>query len=72
VQTDDGGVDWPSLTARDIFLRAAPREGETVVFGHSMFATPFLAPGKIGINSGAGRGGLLTALELPKLIFHHA
>jgi serine/threonine protein phosphatase 1 len=72
VKTAKDGEILPLLNAREAFLHAAPREGETVVFGHSMFATPFLAPGKIGIDSGAGRGGLLTALELPNRVFHHA
>jgi serine/threonine protein phosphatase 1 len=72
VQTGPGGEALPSLTTRDTFLRTPPREGETVVFGHSLFAAPFRAPGKIGINTGAGRGGFLTSLELPDVVFHHA
>ena len=32
----------------------------------------YIAPGLIGIDTGAGRGGLLTAVELPAGRFHHA
>lgn len=72
VQPGPEGLDLPSLTARGIFLRAEPREGETVVFGHSGFSTPLLAPGRIGLDTQADQGGPLTALELPGPIFHHA
>lgn len=46
--------------------------GETLVFGHVPLETPLVLPGLIGIDTGAGRGGVLTALELPELRFHHA
>lgn len=61
-----------SLTVRDMFLTCAPDGPETVVFGHTGFDTPFVAPGKIGVDTGAWQGNLLTALELPALVFHHA
>jgi serine/threonine protein phosphatase 1 len=72
VQTGPQGEELASLTTRDAFLRAPARGGEVVVFGHSVFAAPLRSPGRIGIDTGAGRGGLLTALELPDVIFHHA
>jgi serine/threonine protein phosphatase 1 len=72
VQTGPQGEERPSLTTRDAFLRAAGRSRDVVVFGHTVFAAPLLAPGRIGIDTGAGRGGLLTAVELPELVFHHA
>ncbi len=60
------------LTMRGTFL-SDPWEGdETVVFGHTSFLTPFVAPGKIGIDTGAVRGNLLTAVELPAVRFYHA
>lgn len=61
-----------SLTVRGMFLSCAPGGPETVVFGHTGFDTPFMAPGKIGVDTGAWQGNLLTALELPALVFHHA
>lgn len=72
VQPGPEGQDMPSLTARGIFLRAEPKPGETVVFGHTGFATPLLAPGRIGLDTRAAQGGPLTALELPGPVFHHA
>ncbi|MFP5238421.1 MAG: metallophosphoesterase [Acidobacteriota bacterium] len=46
--------------------------GETLVFGHMPLETPLVAPGLIGLDTGAGSGRVLTALELPELRFHHA
>jgi serine/threonine protein phosphatase 1 len=46
--------------------------GQTLVFGHVPFRTPLVVPGLIGIDTGSGRGGMLTALEWPGLRFHQA
>lgn len=46
------------------------KSGRTLVFGHLPFATPLVAPGLIGVDTGAGAA--LTAVELPELRFHHA
>jgi len=46
--------------------------GETLIFGHMPLETPLVLPGIIGIDTGCGRGGVLTALELPEVRFHHA
>lgn len=66
----DGGA--ASLTVRGLFLEEPSACPQTVVFGHSGFETPFLAPGKIGLDTGVHKGNLLTAVELPAVIFHHA
>jgi len=58
-------------TARSLFLASDPEPGETVVFGHTSFATPLVAPGRIGLDTGRYKGNLLTALELPAVVFHH-
>jgi serine/threonine protein phosphatase 1 len=58
--------------ARGLFLDSDAAREETVVFGHTAFATPLLAPGRIGVDTGSAYGGMLTALELPALLFHHA
>jgi serine/threonine protein phosphatase 1 len=46
--------------------------GPIIVFGHLAFETPLVMIDRIGIDTGAVYGNLLTALELPDLRFHHA
>jgi serine/threonine protein phosphatase 1 len=46
--------------------------GRTLVFGHIPLETPLVAPGLLGIDTGAAHGHLLTAVELPALRFFHA
>lgn len=60
------------LTVRDTFLSCAGTADEIVVFGHTPFATPLVTDDKIGIDTGAVYGNLLTAVELPRLRFYHA
>lgn len=57
---------------RDPFLADERDYGKLVVFGHTPFATPFITPGRIGIDTGAVYGNLLTAVELPERHFYHA
>lgn len=57
---------------RDAFFSSDFDFGKTVVFGHTPFETPFLAPGRIGIDTGAVYGNLLTAVELPDVRFYFA
>lgn len=57
---------------RDVFLNSDYDFGKVVVFGHSTFQTPLVTPTKIGIDTGAVYGNMLTALELPARTFHHA
>nr|WP_321464413.1 metallophosphoesterase family protein [uncultured Desulfobulbus sp.] len=49
-----------------------PRPGEVVVFGHLPYATPLVRADRIGIDTGAVYGNLLTAVQLPQRIFFHA
>lgn len=44
----------------------------TVVFGHVPLASPLVLEDRIGIDTGAVYGNMLTALELPAGRFHHA
>ncbi|MFA7382483.1 MAG: metallophosphoesterase [Desulfurivibrionaceae bacterium] len=57
---------------REPFLNAEIDYGKRVIFGHSSFATPLVTPYRIGIDTGAVYGNLLTAVELPGLRFYHA
>ncbi len=60
------------LTVRDVFLSWREPLDSIVVFGHTPFETPFVSQDKIGIDTGAVYGNLLTAVELPRMRFHHA
>jgi len=53
------------LWARESFLMTTNDFGKPVVFGHTVFPELYLAADKIGIDTGAVYGGLLTALLLP-------
>lgn len=65
--------DLPTLCEkRGEFLTSEIQVGKRVVFGHTPFATPLLTPTKIGIDTGAVYGNLLTAVELPAVRFYHA
>lgn len=58
------------LSGRLVDAEGWAKSGRTLVFGHLPFATPLVAPGLIGVDTGAGAA--LTAVELPELRFHHA
>lgn len=49
-----------------------PKPERVVIFGHLPFATPLLRADRIGIDTGAVYGNLLTAVQLPQRIFFHA
>jgi serine/threonine protein phosphatase 1 len=58
--------------ARDSFIAGDHDFGKRVIFGHTEFELPLVTAAKIGIDTGAVHGNLLTAVELPGVIFHHA
>lgn len=60
------------LSVRNVFLESAPADDSVIVFGHTPFSTPLVTRGKIGIDTGAVYGNMLTAVELPRLRFYHA
>ena len=49
-----------------------PSPNQVVVFGHLAYATPLVRADRIGIDTGAVYGNLLTAVQLPQRIFFHA
>jgi len=57
---------------RTTFLSDDHDYGKLVIFGHTPFDMPFVTPTRIGIDTGAVYGNLLTALELPGFVFYHA
>jgi serine/threonine protein phosphatase 1 len=55
---------------RDEFILSPHNFGKVVVFGHTPLQKVFVAPDKIGIDTGAVYGGALTCLELPAQRFY--
>jgi serine/threonine protein phosphatase 1 len=55
---------------RDEFILSLHNFGKTVIFGHTPLQRVFVAPNKIGIDTGAVYGGRLTCLELPAQRFY--
>jgi serine/threonine protein phosphatase 1 len=58
------------LWIREEFIYSAYDWNKRVIFGHTALETPFVTPGKIGIDTGAVYGNKLTAVELPKMKFY--
>jgi serine/threonine protein phosphatase 1 len=58
------------LWIREEFIYSAFDWHKRVIFGHTALETPFVTPGKIGIDTGAVYGNKLTAVELPRMKFY--
>lgn len=52
------------LAIREPFLSSKADFGKVVVHGHTVVEQPQILPNRIGIDTGAGDGGPLTALDL--------
>jgi serine/threonine protein phosphatase 1 len=57
------------LWIRDEFIYSDFNFGKQVIFGHTPFKEPLLQPNKIGIDTGAVYGNLLTCVQLPEMEF---
>ena len=57
------------LWIRDEFIHSKLDFGKRVIFGHTPFKEPLLQPNKIGIDTGAVYGNLLTCVQLPEIEF---
>jgi len=60
------------LSSRRLAREQATGIDTFIVFGHIPFASPLFLADRIGIDTGAVYGNMLTALELPALRFFHA
>jgi serine/threonine protein phosphatase 1 len=60
------------LWIREEFIYSTYDWNKRVIFGHTALETPFVTPGKIGIDTGAVYGNKLTAVELPSMKFYQA
>jgi len=63
--------DEDKMMIRDEFIYSPKNFGKTVVFGHTIFNEPFIASGRIGVDTGSYASGKLTAavLENDKIDF---
>ena len=53
------------IEMREPFLSSGLDHGKVIVHGHSSMRDPELLPNRINIDTGAGKHGPLTAIELP-------
>ncbi len=60
------------LSSRRLVQEATTAIDTVIVFGHVPFASPLVLADRIGIDTGAVYGNMLTAVELPALRFFHA
>ena len=60
------------LWIREAFLQSEFDFGKRVIFGHTPFKEPLQQPNKIGIDTGAVYGNLLTCVQLPEIEFFSA
>lgn len=79
LETSQDRMQRRSIEAQLLASRRLGRERDlepppqsVVIFGHLPFATPLVRADRIGIDTGAVYGNLLTAVQLPERIFYHA
>lgn len=65
-QTPEDAAPNELVWIRGEFLNVEDRSGRVVVHGHTPFREVRVRPDKIGIDTGAVYGGVLTALQLPE------
>jgi serine/threonine protein phosphatase 1 len=58
------------LWIREPFIYSEYDFGKKIIFGHTPFFSPLLMDNKIGLDTGAVYGNLLTCLEIPSMRFH--
>lgn len=65
-QTPERAAPDTLVWIRQEFLNVRDESGRIVVHGHTPFEAVRVWPDKIGIDTGAAYGGVLTALQLPE------
>ncbi len=58
------------LWIRSDFIWSDCNFGKRVIFGHTPFLEPLIMPNKIGIDTGAVYGHMLTCVKLPDVTFY--
>ncbi len=64
-------IEEDLLWIRGEFIASPEDFGRLVIFGHTPFKRPLIMPNKIGIDTGAVYGNLLTCLKLPQEEFFY-
>jgi serine/threonine protein phosphatase 1 len=60
------------LWIRNKFVSTKYDFGKRVIFGHTPLKKPLVEPNKIGIDTGAVYGNVLTCVQLPDIVFFKA
>jgi serine/threonine protein phosphatase 1 len=60
------------LWIREKFIHSRNTFGKRIVFGHTPFEKPLVTADKIGIDTGAVYGNMLTCVQLPEEVFYYA
>lgn len=63
-------IEEDLLWIRYDFIHSGYDFGKKIVFGHTHFRSPYVDRNKIGIDTGAVYGNLLTCVRLPDVIFY--
>jgi len=58
------------LWIREPFIFSEYDFGKRIIFGHTPFYLPLMMDNKIGLDTGAVYGNMLTCLEIPSMKFH--
>jgi serine/threonine protein phosphatase 1 len=58
------------LWIREPFIYSEYDFGKKIIFGHTPFYSPLMMDNKIGLDTGAVYGNMLTCLEIPSMKFH--
>ena len=66
----EGQLHEDLIWIRDSFIFSDYDFGKKVIFGHTPFTKPLVTDNKIGLDTGAVYGNMLTCLELPLMKFH--
>ncbi|MBW2141308.1 MAG: metallophosphoesterase [Deltaproteobacteria bacterium] len=64
------GLREDLLWIREEFILSDYDHGKRIIFGHTPVAKPLIQENKIGIDTGAVYGGMLSCVDLPGLVFY--
>jgi len=65
IPLEEQDIEWLTWIRYE-FINSKYDFGKTVIFGHTPLEFPLVEENKIGIDTGAAMGGMLTCIELPR------